>query len=304
MSSDEDSVRLEHLFPQVALDAVPQPMWIYGFDGFVAGCNVAAEAFWRLPREHGVGKFNLSDHAATPQGAVLLPVARAVRAALADGTVEVCEPVFTDLAVIGVAIGVSTTCAYIENTVFPVRDRAGVIRFAGVLQRDVTELVEKRQAVTKALEKIAAQDELIAALEAAQRAIEEQRRTIEELSTPIIQVWEGVLTLPIIGAVDERRAAEMMHKLLEEIAQTRAEFAILDLTGVYSVDAATAGYLGRILRAVTLLGARGIVSGVSPAVAGALTSSDVDMSGFKMCRNLSDALMHTIQLRGPAPGRP
>jgi anti-anti-sigma regulatory factor len=300
MTSDKSSVDLEHLFPQTALDAVPQPMWIYGHDGFVAGCNVAAEKFWRLPRERGIGKFNLFDHAATPQGATLRVLIPALRSALAEGKVEVCEPVLIDLTIIDVAAGVSTKQAYMENTFFPVRDGAGVIRFAGTLQRDVTELVEKRRAVDEAMAKIAAQGELIAALEAAQSALEEQRRTIEELSTPIIQVWEGVLTLPVIGAVDERRATEMMHKLLNEIVQTRAEIAILDLTGLPSVDVATAGYLGRILRAVTLLGARGIVSGVSPAVAQTLASLDDDRRNFETCRNLSDALTHTLRARGYA----
>ena len=85
MTSDKSSVDLEHLFPQTALDAVPQPMWIYGHDGFVAGCNVAAEKFWRLPRERGVGKFNLFDHAATSQGADVRVLARALRSGLAPG---------------------------------------------------------------------------------------------------------------------------------------------------------------------------------------------------------------------------
>lgn len=303
MTSDEDKGGLEQVFPQVALDAVPQPMWIYGFDGVAAGCNVAAETFWRLPREHVIGKFNAFEYAATPHGASFRVLVRAVRAALAKGKVEICEPVLIDLAVIDVTAGVSTQQAYIENTIFPVRDREGVIRFAAVLQRDVTELVVKRRAVDEAMAKIAAQDELIAALESAQRAIKEQRRTIQELSTPILQVWEGVLTLPLIGEVDERRATEMMHKLLEEIAQTRAEFVILDLTGVHSVDVATAEHLGRILRAVALLGAHGIVSGVSPTVAGALTSTAVDMRGFEMCRDLSDALMLTMRVREQARAR-
>jgi anti-anti-sigma regulatory factor len=303
MTSADNTVDLEQILPQAALDAVPQPMWIYGFDGVAAGFNVAAETFWRLPREHIIGKFNVFDYVATPGGASFRGMVRALRAALAEGTVQVCEPILIDLGAIDVTADLSSQRAYIENTVFPLRDRAGVIRFAVLLQRNVTELVEKRRAVDEAMAKIAAQDELIAALEAAQRAIEEQRRTIEELSTPIIQVWEGVLTLPVIGQVDERRATEMMHKLLQEIAQTKAEFAILDLTGVHSVDAATAEHLGRILRAVALLGARGIMSGVSPTVASALTSTAIDMSNFEMCRDLSAALLLTMRMREQARAR-
>jgi len=86
-----------------------------------------------------------------------------------------------------------------------------MIDFVAVQQRNVTDLVEQRQAVEWAMAKIAAQDELIAALEAAQHEIVEQQRTIEKLSKPILRVWEGVLAVPIIGAVDEKRATEMMH---------------------------------------------------------------------------------------------
>src|SRR5689334_8463171 len=133
MTSDENSVGLEQVFPQTALDAVPQPMWIYGYDGVAVGCNVAAEKFWLLPREHVIGKFNAFEHAATPQGASFRVLVRALRSVLAEGTVEICEPVLIDLAVIDLIAGVSTEQAYIENTIFPLRDGAGVLRFAAVL---------------------------------------------------------------------------------------------------------------------------------------------------------------------------
>ena len=302
MASDASVVELAQVFPQAALDAIPQPMWIYGHDGVCAGSNAVAEEFWKLPREHIVGKYNAFAHAETPDGAGLRGLVRAVRAALAHGTVEICEPVLIDLAAVEVTSRVSKEQAYIENTIFPLRDAGGVIRFAVVLQRDVTELVDKRLAVDQAAAKIAAQDELITALEAAHHAIVEQQRTIEELSTPILQVWEGVLTLPVIGNVDARRATEMMHKLLAEIVHRKASFAILDLTGVHSVDVTTAEHLVRILKAVTLLGARGIVSGVSPAVADALASLAADMASFETCHNLSDALLRTMQGRSRAAG--
>ncbi|WP_096331923.1 STAS domain-containing protein [Nannocystis exedens] len=301
MTSNEKGVDLQQLFPQAALDAVPQPMWIYGRDGVAAGCNITAEKFWRLPREHIVGKYNAFEHAETPDGASLRELVRAVRAALDAGSVEVCEPVLIDLGALDVTTQASKERAYIENTIFPLRDRDGAIHFAAVLQRNVTELVEKRQEVEQATARIAAQSELIAALEAAQHALVEQRQTIEELSTPIIEVSQGVLALPILGSVDEARAGEMMHKLLEQIAHSKAQFAILDLTGVQSVDIATAEHLARIMKAAGLLGALGILSGVSPAVADALTSIEVDMTRFITCRNLSDALTYTKRSRRPGP---
>lgn len=298
MTSGDSDGELERLFPQAALDALPQPIWVYGHDGVVAGCNAAAERFWRLPRAYTVGKFDAFAHAETPAGEPVRGLMRAVREVLREGTTHVLEPLLIDLEVVDEMRPYTRARAYIENTVYPLRDAAGAPRYAIVLQRDVTELVEKREAVEQALARIAAQDELITALEAAQHAIVEQQRTIAELSTPILQVWPGVLTLPVIGALDEARAGEMMHKLLEQIVADRAEFAILDLTGVHAVDVATAGHLARIVGAVTLLGARGIVSGVSPAVAEALAGIDVDMSRIETCRDLSDALMRTLQARG------
>jgi anti-anti-sigma regulatory factor len=295
--ADDDRV-LQDIFPQTALDAVPQPMYVYDWDGVTAGCNVAAETFWRLPREHIVGKFNAYAYAETDEGAHFRVLVRALRAALGDGVTTVCEPVLIDTGAVDVTKHVSQAKAYIENTIFPMRDRSGAIRFAGVLQRDITELVERREAVEQATARIAAQDELIAALEEAQHAIDEQRRTIEELSAPILQVWPGVLTLPVIGAVDEDRATEIMHKLLEEVTRTRSRFAILDLTGVRSVDATTAAHLVGILKAVTLLGARGLVSGISPAVAEALSQLAVDLAGFETYRDLGDALRRTIRAGG------
>ena len=142
MASDERVVELAQVFPQAALDAIPQPMWIYARDGECAGCNVVAESFWKLPREHIVGKYDAFAHAETPDGASLRDLVRAVRAALAHGTVEICEPVLIDLAAVEVTSGVSRRQAYIENTIFPLRDAAGEIRFAAVLQRDITELVD------------------------------------------------------------------------------------------------------------------------------------------------------------------
>jgi len=86
--------------------------------------------------------------------------------------------------------------------------------------------------------------------------------------------------------------------------QTQAEFAILDLTGVHGVDVATAHSLARILKAVTLLGARGIVSGVSPSVAEALTSLEVDTRWLETCHTLRAALLRTMRASDQANATP
>ena len=94
--------------------------------------------------------------------------------------------------------------------------------------------------------------------------LRQQQEAIRALSTPIIQAWEGVLVLPIIGALDSGRATEIMEKLLGEIVRTQAHFAVLDLTGVEDVDAPTVDHLFQVARAASLLGSRCLVSGHLP----------------------------------------
>ncbi len=134
--------------------------------------------------------------------------------------------------------------------------------------------------------------------------IERQAKTIQALSTPIIQVWEGILTLPIVGQVSGARAATIMQTLLEAIVQRRAHHAILDLTGVDTLDAETADHLLRIVRAAELLGARAIVSGIRPRVAQTIVELGVDLAGLTTVSDLEEGLktcLRSMGLRAPGP---
>ncbi|WP_232379690.1 STAS domain-containing protein [Polyangium fumosum] len=134
--------------------------------------------------------------------------------------------------------------------------------------------------------------------------IEQQARTIAALSTPIIQVWEGILTLPIVGQVSGARATTIMQALLHEIVQRSAHFAILDLTGVDTLDAETADHLLRIVRAAELLGARAIVSGIRPRVAQTIVELGVDLSGLTTVADLEEGLktaLRSMGVRAPSP---
>ncbi len=131
-----------------------------------------------------------------------------------------------------------------------------------------------------------------------------QASAIRALSTPIIQIWDQIITLPVIGNVDTERADQIMERLLSEVVHTRARFAILDLTGVDEIDIGTADHLIRIVRAVGLLGARGLLCGLQPAVASALTEIGVDVSPLTAYRNLKEALQRCIRvLEARAPSR-
>lgn len=113
---------------------------------------------------------------------------------------------------------------------------------------------------------------------------------IRAMSTPIIQVWDGVLTLPVVGALDSGRASAMMEQLLGEIVRTRSRYAIIDLTGVDVVDTGAADHLLKIIRAVELLGARCVVTGIRPGVAQTMVSLGVDLASIATLRNLQEGL--------------
>ncbi|WP_438039205.1 PAS domain-containing protein [Sorangium sp. So ce128] len=128
--------------------------------------------------------------------------------------------------------------------------------------------------------------------------IEQQQEAIRALSTPIIEVWRGVLTMPVLGVLDEERAQQMMEVLLEAVARTRCRHAIIDLTGVSAVDAATADHVLRLIDAVALLGAQGIVVGIRPEVAQTVVSLGLDLSNIKTLSNLREALLFAMQSSG------
>lgn len=131
------------------------------------------------------------------------------------------------------------------------------------------------------------------------RIIEEQQTAIRKLSTPIIEVWEGVLTIPVLGIVDEQRAEQMMSTLLEAVTRTGCQYTIIDLTGVDSVDTRTADHLMRIVRAVQLLGAQSIVVGIRPEVAQTIVSMGVHLTSIITLATLRQALL--MCMGGKAP---
>lgn len=151
----------------------------------------------------------------------------------------------------------------------------------------VNDLTEAKAKLEKALSEMeASRNDLAAKLV----TIEEQRMTIRELSTPILDLWEGILTLPLVGAIDPERASEMTERLLERIVETSARAVILDITGVELVDTATADHLVRLARAARMLGAQCVLTGIGPHVANMLVSIGADLGGVQTLRTLRDGL--------------
>jgi rsbT co-antagonist protein RsbR len=142
-----------------------------------------------------------------------------------------------------------------------------------------------------------------------QLTIERQRYAIETLSTPILQVWNDVLALPVIGIVDSKRSAELMEKLLGSIVTKQARFVILDITGVDVVDTRTADHFIKLVSSAQLLGAECFVTGIQPAVAQTLVEIGVDLSSITTLRTLQDGLRECMRrldgkkTRGPLETR-
>jgi len=133
--------------------------------------------------------------------------------------------------------------------------------------------------------------------------IEEQQRTIRALFTPVIQVWDRILVLPIVGDLDARRASEMMGGLLEAVVDTQSTFVILDLTGVDDVDADTADHVVRLSRAAGLLGTSCLLSGLSPRVASALVELGVALGDLHSFSKLQAALQYALRRLDKPTGR-
>jgi rsbT co-antagonist protein RsbR len=173
-----------------------------------------------------------------------------------------------------------------DNWQVPIFDDAGEVTALVGITLDVTELKRTAQ-------------ELQAKLD----LIDRQQRAIRELSTPIIEVWDRILTLPIVGLVDSTRTAEIMENLLQAVVRYRARYAILDLTGVDVVDTSTASHILGLIRTIRLLGAEGILTGIHPSIAQTIVTLGVDLSGLIVRSTLREALQHCIvqMAKRPAP---
>jgi rsbT co-antagonist protein RsbR len=135
-----------------------------------------------------------------------------------------------------------------------------------------------------------------------QRAREElitrQQEEMLELSTPVVKLWNGILALPMIGTLDSARTQVVMESLLQKIVDTGSEMAIIDITGVPTVDTLVAQHLLKTVTALRLMGAECIISGVRPQIAQTIVHLGVDLQGVITKANLADALALALQRGG------
>jgi rsbT co-antagonist protein RsbR len=128
--------------------------------------------------------------------------------------------------------------------------------------------------------------------------ISRQQEEMLELSTPVVKLWDGIIALPMIGTLDSARTQIVMESLLQRIVETGAEIAIIDITGVPTVDTLVAQHLLKTVTAIRLMGADCIISGIRPQIAQTIVHLGVELQGITTKANLADALAIALKRSG------
>jgi rsbT co-antagonist protein RsbR len=135
-------------------------------------------------------------------------------------------------------------------------------------------------------------------VDAGQELIARQQQLLLEVATPVISLWDGVIAVPLIGTLDSARSQVVMESLLQAIVEQRARYAILDITGVPTVDSLVAQHLMKTVAAARLMGAECIVSGIRPAIAQTIVHLGIDLGSVLTRSSLADALAYALARQG------
>jgi rsbT co-antagonist protein RsbR len=133
--------------------------------------------------------------------------------------------------------------------------------------------------------------------------IARQQQELLELSTPVVELWQGILALPLIGTLDSERTQVVMESLLQRIVETGAPLAIIDITGVPTVDTLVAQHLLKTVAAARLMGADCIISGIRPQIAQTIVHLGVDLGNVTTKATLAAAFAVALQRTGQTVAR-
>jgi rsbT co-antagonist protein RsbR len=166
-----------------------------------------------------------------------------------------------------------------------------------VLKGDADSLAEETWMTTELLDKLG-----LYTTEVYQKAreaiITRQQEEMLELSTPVVKLWDGILALPMIGTLDSARTQIVMETLLQKIVETGSALAIIDITGVPTVDTLTAQHLLKTVTAARLMGAECIISGIRPQIAQTIVHLGVDLGDVSTKAALADAFALALERTG------
>lgn len=177
--------------------------------------------------------------------------------------------------------------------------------FAALQRRlsDKAELVDTLWAVSSVVDKMA-QWTVSTYQRSREEIIARQQQELLELSTPVIKLWDGVLAVPLVGTLDSSRTQLVMEALLQRIVESGAALAIIDITGVPTVDTLVAQHLLKTVTAIRLMGAECIVSGIRPQIAQTIVHLGIDLHGITTKATLADALALALRESGFVITRP
>jgi rsbT co-antagonist protein RsbR len=279
------------------IEDIPEMCFIYRDDGLLMALNTTCERLLGIPREALIGRFNIFQNQEILAPALLQGYRDAFRGQ--GQVIPATELLLARPNDLGVESAAQR--AWVETLLVPLHKREdGSAPYVLIIQHDITELMRMRQEIEAAKQKIDVQRSTIESLEAARQEIEAQRATIQALATPVIEVWDGIVTLPLLGYFDAERADAMTEQLLEAVVRTRARYVILDVTGIAMIDAATADQILKIVAAVGLLGSTGILVGIQVEIAQALVSLGLELGRVRVYQNLRQALKACVREQGAA----
>ncbi|QWF77979.1 PAS domain S-box protein [Amycolatopsis sp. CA-230715] len=261
LTRDVTERRSDESMFRALLESAPDAMVIAGPDGRITLVNRQAERLFGFPRDELVGQ----------------PIEILVPQRLHQRHVRHRDGFLAAPAVRPMGVGLDLLGVRRDGTEFPVEISLSPLETDQGPQvcaaiRDVTERREQ------------------------EARLRQQRDEIMELSTPVIQVWDKVIALPIIGTLDSGRAMRLTESLLENIAELRAEVVILDISGVPTVDTLVAQHLLKTVQAANLMGAVSIVSGVRPETAQAIVHLGIDLGRLRSRNTLRDALQLALRI--------
>lgn len=168
---------------------------------------------------------------------------------------------------------------------FPIRGQDGETVALMAIITDITDLRRRQDEVARLQIEVDEKMEIV----------EMQRKLLDEVAVPVIQVWNGILLLPLMGVIESRRALQIMESLLDSIGRTSAQVVIIDITGVPVVDTGVASYLIRAMQAAQLLGCNSILVGISPEIAQTLVGLGIDFSRIQTRATLQNGLEDALR---------
>jgi rsbT co-antagonist protein RsbR len=253
----QEVARLANVYTRSLIEASLDPLMIIRPDGKITDLNGATEAVTGRTRKQLIGTEFL-DYFTEPEKA---------RAGY--------QEIFRKGSVVDLPLELRHSDGHVTSVLFNAsvyRDEAGEVIGISAVARDISErkLAEAR--------------------------IQQQAREIRELSTPVMQVWQGVVVAPLIGSLDSRRTQEFMERLLDRVVATNSPVALVDIQGVPTVDTQTGQHLIETVAAVRLLGAQVVLTGVRPAIAQTLIHLGIDLSGIITRSSLAAGLLVAFDL--------